>query len=89
MKATAHDDVLGVNMSELPQRHCAHKMVGWWRAVSRWPAVFYGKTDDDAVVDLSQLVPLLTYSLPRYKTFAGVLRYSSTLLVCHNYPTIN
>ena len=29
--SSASDDVLGVmTMSELPQRHCAHKMVGWW-----------------------------------------------------------
>ena len=41
--SSASDDVLGVvTMSDLPQRHCAHKMVGWWRAAARWPAVFYG-----------------------------------------------
>ena len=29
--SSASDDVLGVvTMSDLPQRHCAHKMVGWW-----------------------------------------------------------
>ena len=41
--SSTSDDVLGVvTMSDLPQRHCAHKMVGWWRAAARWPAVFYG-----------------------------------------------
>ena len=76
--ASASDDVLGVmTMSELPQRHCAHKMVGWWRAAARWPAAFYGKTDDDAAIDLPRLVPLLMQSLPRTRVYAGVVRYSS------------
>ena len=76
--SSASDDVLGVvTMSDLPQRHCAHKMVGWWRAAARWPAVFYGKTDDDAAIDLPRLVPLLMQSLPRTRVFAGVVRYSS------------
>ena len=76
--SSASDDVLGVvTMSDLPQRHCAHKMVGWWRAAARWPAAFYGKTDDDAAIDLPRLVPLLMQSLPRTRVFAGVVRYSS------------
>ena len=76
--SSASDDVLGVvTMSDLPQRHCAHKMVGWWRAAARWPAVFYGKTDDDAAIDLPRLVPLLMQSLPCTRVFAG----SGTVLV--------
>ena len=72
------DDMLGVKIMSLPQRHCAHKMVGWWRAVSRWPADFYGKTDDDAAVDLARLVPLLlSPAMPRIGAYAGVTRYSS------------
>lgn len=79
LDTAAHDDLLGVpTMSELPQRHCAHKMVGWWRAASRWPAAYYVKTDDDAAVDLAQLVPLLrSPSMPRTRAYAGVVRYSS------------
>ena len=72
-----HEDMIGVPMTQRSHRHCAHKMVGWWKAAGQWPARFYGKTDDDAVVDLPRLVPLLDSTLPSTGAYAGIVRYSS------------
>ena len=53
--------------------------MGWWRAAGRWPAKWYGKTDDDAVVDLPPLLSLLDDVLSRVDApvYAGIVRYSS------------
>jgi hypothetical protein len=57
-------------------RHCAHKMVGWWSMAQRWPGAFYAKTDDDAALDLPRLLPIIE-GLPRRGLYSGILRYSS------------
>ena len=68
-------DEIGVPVSHRPDRHCAHKMIGFWKMAGRWPATYYLKTDDDVTLDLPRIVPLLE-SLPRHRLFSGILRYS-------------
>ena len=58
------------------EAHCSHKTMGWWRAASRWPSKWYGKTDDDAVIDLPPLLALLA-TLPPGPVYGGIVRYSS------------
>jgi hypothetical protein len=41
-----------------------------------WNATFYAKTDDDAMLDLGRVLPLLE-SLPTSQLYSGILRYSS------------
>ena len=72
---TASDEV-GVPTGRGLNQHCAHKMVGWWSTAQRWPGSYYMKTDDDAMVDLARILPLLE-SLPRTRMYGGILRYSS------------
>ena len=43
----------------------------------RWPASFYGKTDDDAVIDLPPLLGLLEQLPHSAPVFTGIIRYSS------------
>ena len=79
LRAHAHragDDEVGVPIGPGRRLHCAHKMVGWWKAASRWPAEFYAKTDDDAVIDLPRLLPVLE-AMPRRGVYGGIARYSS------------
>ena len=61
------------------EAHCAHKSMGWWRAAGQWPARWYGKTDDDAVIDLPPLMHLLNGVLADISgpVFGGIVRYSS------------
>ena len=61
---------------EHKDQHCAHKMIGWWSTAARWPGTFYAKTDDDVMIDLARIVPLLE-SLPSDGLYGGILRYSS------------
>jgi len=58
------------------EAHCAHKTMGWWQMASRWPSVWYGKTDDDAVFDLPPLLDLLS-RLPSGPVYGGIVHYSS------------
>ena len=58
------------------EAHCAHKTMVWWQTASRWPSKWYGKTDDDAVIDLPALLSLLD-SLPAGPVYGGIVRYSS------------
>ena len=71
----AHTSTALDKSSPYRQAHCAHKTIGWWRAARRWPSVWYGKTDDDAVIDLPPLLTLLTM-LPSGPVFGGIVRYS-------------
>eukprot|EP00966_Prymnesium_polylepis_P008940 206297-Prymnesium_polylepis.1 len=82
MQQAAHDlagDEVGVHTAAgLPAavRAC-HKSHGWWGvAWKRYRATFFGKTDDDAVVDLPRLQIVLR-SLPNASTYAGTLHYGS------------
>ena len=61
------------------EAHCAHKTMGWWRVAGQWPARWYGKTDDDAVIDVPPLLRLLSDALAPISgpVFAGIVRYSS------------
>ena len=61
---------MGVLVGHERDQHCAHKMVGWWSGVGHEPATFYAKTDDDALLDLARILPLLE-SLPRTSLYAG------------------
>ena len=70
------EDEVGVPVGRVGDQHCAHKMIGWWSIAQRWPAAFYAKTDDDALLDLGRMLPLLA-SLPSSRLYAGILRYSS------------
>ena len=72
----ATEDSVGVAVGRGRDLHCAHKMVGWWSTAHKWPGTFYAKTDDDAVLDLGRLLPILE-SLPRRRLYSGILRYSS------------
>lgn len=58
------------------EAHCSHKTMGWWQAAMRWPSVWYGKTDDDAVIDLPPLLSLLR-QMPPAPVYGGIVRYSS------------
>ena len=82
VQQAAHDlagDEVGIHTaSDLPAtvRAC-HKSHGWWDvAWRRFRATFFGKTDDDAVVDLPRL-HLVLRSLPNATTYAGALHYGS------------
>lgn len=55
----------------------------WWRAAERWPARFYGKTDDDAVIDL-QMLPALLRPIPAGPSLAGAVRYSCLNTTTHS-----
>ena len=67
--------------SRTPYReaHCAHKTMGWWRHARRWPAKWYGKTDDDAAIDMPPLLRLLTTVLAPIggPIYGGTVHYSS------------
>ena len=58
------------------EAHCAHKTMGWWQSALRWPSRWYGKTDDDAVIDLPPLRSLLA-RLPSGPVYGGIVHYSS------------
>ena len=72
-------DEVGVPVTREPGAHCVDKSFGWWRIARRWPAAFYGKTDDDALIDPVGLLPLLT-RMPREQCAAGTLGYTSIRL---------
>ena len=69
-------DEVGVPVGHGSDQHCAHKMVGWWSIAQRWPADYYAKTDDDAMLDLPRLLHVLG-ALPASGLYGGILRYSS------------
>ena len=58
------------------ERIMALKTVGWLiEAALRWPAQYYGATDDDAVIDLEPMLAVL-HALPRTRpVWAGVMNY--------------
>ena len=61
------------------EAHCAHKTMRWWRLAHQWPSKWYGKTDDDAVIDLPPLLSLLENVLAPIPgpVFGGIVHYSS------------
>ena len=61
------------------EAHCSHKTMGWWKLASRWPSQWYGKTDDDAVIDLPPLLLLLA-RMPSGPVYGGIVHYSSVNL---------
>ena len=75
-RITRSDEVT-VPVTRGGNRHCAHKALGWWRLAAQWPASFYGKTDDDAVIDLPPLLSLLQQIPAGVPSFTGIIRYSS------------
>ena len=67
--------------SRTPYReaHCAHKTMGWWQVAGRWPARWYGKTDDDALIDMPALLFMLRAVLAPIggAIYGGIVHYSS------------
>ena len=61
------------------EAHCAHKTMGWWKLAKRWPSRWYGKTDDDAVIDLPPLLRFLREEMAAIPgpVFGGIVHYSS------------
>lgn len=59
------------------------KVIGWLlHALRRWHSTYYGKTEDDAIVDFGPLLTILS-AAPRGPVAAGAIRYS-----CLNTSTL-
>lgn len=56
----------------------------WWRLASRWDSAFYGQTDDDAIIDLEQLLVLVRAIPSGVPSLSGVVRYT-----CLNATTLS
>eukprot|EP00316_Scyphosphaera_apsteinii_P015914 CAMPEP_0119329600 /NCGR_PEP_ID=MMETSP1333-20130426/76220_1 /TAXON_ID=418940 /ORGANISM="Scyphosphaera apsteinii, Strain RCC1455" /LENGTH=383 /DNA_ID=CAMNT_0007338759 /DNA_START=87 /DNA_END=1234 /DNA_ORIENTATION=+ len=62
----------------------ARKTLSWWQRATEWNASYYAKTDDDAIIDLEQLLVLLN-AAPHGPLYGGVVRFScinTTSLTC-------
>jgi hypothetical protein len=74
--ASLSGDELGVPMRLAGSGHCVDKSFGWWRSARAFSARYYAKTDDDAVIDLPEMLALLM-TLPPARLMAGPTWYTT------------
>ena len=56
---TTEPDLVGTAVRRGRDAHCVDKAFGWWRVALRWKARWFAKTDDDALLGMADLLPLL------------------------------
>lgn len=69
-------DLVGTAVRRGKDAHCVDKAFGWWRIALRWKARWFAKTDDDALLGMADLLPLLSGLPIGQLAYGGAVSYT-------------